>query len=104
MRGDSRNLQDIEKAVIGQDIIVNIIAPKLGDKINYDISLIATQNIVSAMQKHGIKRYFGQCGAWATDQLSDASLVMQLGFMLFGPLKNIYKYKKLEDKAVQSGQ
>jgi len=27
---------------------------------------------------------------------------MQLGFKIFGPLKNIYKYKKLEDKAVQS--
>jgi len=32
LRGDARNLQDIEKSVIGQDIIVNIIAPKLGDK------------------------------------------------------------------------
>lgn len=102
LEGNARNQDDVTKAIKGHDIAINIIAPKIGDSKNYDISLIATQNIIKGMKANGVKRYFGQCGAWATEDLTDASIPMQLGFNIFLPLKNIYKYKKLEDKAVKS--
>jgi putative NADH-flavin reductase len=100
--GNARNYKDVLESLKGIDTVINIIAPKIGDKKNYDISLVATENIVKAMQQVGIKRYFGQCGAWATERLSDASWLMQIGFKVFLPLKNIYKYKKLEDAVVKN--
>ena len=53
------------------------------------------------MQKHGIKTIFWPMWCLGNGPTSDASLVMQLGFMLFGPLKNIYKYKKLEENSTE---
>jgi putative NADH-flavin reductase len=101
VEGDARNINDVTNAIAGHDIVINIIAPKMGDSKNYDISLIATQNIINGMKANDISRYFGQCGAWATEDLSDASLFMRLGFKFFISLKRIYHFKKLEDTVVK---
>lgn len=102
VQGDARDLQQVKTALASHDTVINIIAPTSLNKKNYDISLVATQNIISAMQEVGITRYQGQCGAWATEYLEDASLPMQLAFKLIWPLRQIYVFKKLEDKVVKN--
>lgn len=104
VEGNARDAQQISDAIKSHDVVINIIAPRLGDKVNYDISLVATKNIIVGMHTHGVKRYFSQCGAWATEDLNDASLVMRVAQFFFIPLKQIYVFKKQEDQAVkQSG-
>ena len=98
--GDARNEAEIEEAIKGKDLVINIIAPSLFDKKNYDISLVATKNIIAAMKKQKVVRYLSQCGAWATDDIKDASVLMRLVFKFFIPLKNIYRFKRLEDEVV----
>ncbi len=100
--GDARNKSDIARALTDFDVVINVIAPKLFDKKNYDISPVATNNILDAMGQKGIKRYMSQCGAWATSDLNNASIVMRIVFKIFLPLKNIYKLKKVEDTIVKS--
>jgi nucleoside-diphosphate-sugar epimerase len=100
--GDAKNFDSVAHAITGHDIVINIIAPKLFDAKNYPISEIATKNIIDAMKKHGVRRYIGQAGAWATDQLRDASPLMQLGFIFFLPLRHLYAYKKKEDAIVKA--
>lgn len=99
--GNAYNYQDVLKAMPGHSAVINIIAPRLFDSKNYPISEIATKNIIAAMQECNIKRYIGQAGAWATDQLKDASPFMQLGFKVFLPLKHVYHFKKNEDMLVK---
>ena len=99
--GNAYDCTDVTRAVRGQDAVINIIAPRLFDNKNYPISEIATKNIITAMESYNVKRYIGQAGAWATEQLTDASPLMQLGFMVFLPLKSVYRYKKIEDIAVK---
>jgi putative NADH-flavin reductase len=100
--GDAQNIDSVTSAIKGHDVVINIIAPRLFDSKNYPISEIATNNIIVAMQKLGVKRYIGQAGAWATDQLHDASPLMQLGFTFFLPLKHLYAFKKKEDAIVKN--
>lgn len=100
--GNAYVFEDVKNAMQGHDVVINIVAPKLFDSKNYPISEIATKNIITAMQELNIKRYIGQAGAWATDQLSDASWLMRLGFIFFLPLRNLYSYKKKEDTIVKS--
>jgi nucleoside-diphosphate-sugar epimerase len=100
--GDASNLKDVTAAIKDHDVVINIIAPRLFDKKHYPISEIATNNIISAMQALWVKRYIGQAGAWATEQLSDASPIMQLGFKIFLPLRQVYSYKKKEDAIVKN--
>jgi len=101
IEGDARNPHDVSRAIKGHDMVINIVAPRLGDSKNYDISVVATRHIIAGMQHNGVKRYWGQCGAWATENLRDASIFMQLGFLFFLPLKHVYKYKKQEDGLVK---
>ena len=100
--GDAQKYEDVKKAIQGHDVVINIIAPRLFDSKNYPISEIAAKHIIGAMQELGVKRYIGQAGAWATDQLHDASWLMQLGFVFFLPLRNLYSYKKKEDAIVKA--
>jgi hypothetical protein len=100
--GDARNKPDIARALTDFDVVINITAPGLFDKKNYDISPVATNNILDVMMKKGIKRYMSQSGAWATSDLNDASIFMQLGFKIFWPLREIYKFKKIEDTIVKN--
>ena len=99
--GNAYSSADVANALKGNDAVVNIIAPKLFDKHNYPISEIATKNIIHAMKSQGIRRYIGQAGAWATEQLEDANPFMRIGFRMPLPLKHIYYYKKIEDTIVK---
>ncbi len=102
IEGNARDAESVTSAIRGHDTVINIVAPRLGDSKNYDISVVATKHIITGMQDNGIRRYWGQCGAWATEDLGDASLVMRLGFIFFLPLKHIYAYKKQEDEIVKA--
>jgi nucleoside-diphosphate-sugar epimerase len=102
IEGNARNIDDVRTALTGHDTVINIIAPKIGDKKNYDISVVATRNIISAMEQLGIQRYIGQAGAWATEYNEDGSILMQIGFKVFWPLRQIYAFKKQEDVLVKN--
>lgn len=102
IEGSARNGITVDEAIQGHDIVINIIAPRLHDSKQYDISVVATKNILIAMKRQSIDRYLGQCGAWATDHLNDASLPMRLAFLLYLPFRRIYAYKKQEDKLIVS--
>lgn len=102
IEGDARNEAQVSAAIAGQDVVINIIAPRLFDRKNYDISEVATRNIIQGMQAHGVRRYLGQSGAWATEYLHEASLPMRLGFMLIPMFRGIYAVKKREDALVKA--
>jgi putative NADH-flavin reductase len=102
IEGNARNASDVRSALSSHDTVINIIAPKLGEKQNYDISEIATRNIITGMEELGISRYIGQAGAWATEFLEDASIPMRIAFRIFWPLRQIYAIKKIEDTIVKN--
>lgn len=101
IQGNARDADEVQTALVGHDTVINIISPRLGDKKNYDIPIVATPNILSGMEKLGIKRYIGQCGAWGTEYLEDASILMRIGFKVVFPLRNFYAYKKKEDQQIK---
>lgn len=101
IEGDARNTEHVAEAIGGHEAVINIIAPKLFDHKNYDISEIATRNILDGMRMHGVRRYQGQAGAWATEFMSDASLPMRLGFVVVPMFRGIYAVKKREDQLVK---
>ena len=102
--GDARNYNNVLSALSSHDVVINVIAPRMGDQANYDISYVATRNIVQGMKELGMTRYIGQAGAWGTEHLEDASLPMRVAFSVLPSFKAIYAYKKLEDAEVkQSG-
>lgn len=100
--GDARNEAQVSAAIAGHNAVINIIAPRLFDRKNYDISEVATRNIIHGMQAHGVRRYQGQSGAWATEHLHEASLPMRLGFLLIPMFRGIYAVKKREDALVKA--
>lgn len=102
IEGDARDAAQVRSALASHDVVINIIAPKFGDKKNYDISVVATKNIVDGMLELGITRYIGQAGAWGTEFTEDASILMQIGFKVLRPLRQIYAYKKTEDRIVKN--
>lgn len=102
VEGDVRNVDTVTSAIIGHDVVINIIAPHLHDTKNYSVITAATTNILIAMKQQGIQRYWGQCGAWATDHFNEASIPMRIAFKLYRPFKRIYAYKKQEDHIVQT--
>lgn len=104
IEGNARNFDDVSDALAGHTAVINIIAPRLMDKNNYDISAVATKNILAGMKKHDIRRYQGQSGAWATEHLQDASLPMRLGFMFVPMFRGIYGVKKHEDTLVKASE
>lgn len=101
IEGDARNAGQVAAAIRGHDAVINIIAPKLFDRKNYDISEVATRHIIAGMKQHGVHRYIGQSGAWATEFMTDASLPMRLGFLVIPMFRGIYGYKKREDAIVK---
>jgi putative NADH-flavin reductase len=102
IEGNARNAAEVQAALTSHDTVINIIAPKLGEKSNYDISSVATKNIIAGMEELGMSRYIGQAGAWATEYIEDASIPMRIAFSLAWPLRQIYTFKKLEDKIVKN--
>jgi putative NADH-flavin reductase len=100
--GDARNKEAVQTALASHDVVMNIIAPKFNDKRNYDISLVATKNIISGMEELGMTRYIGQAGAWATEFLEDASLIMRIAFKIIPQFRGIYTYKRQEDAVVKA--
>lgn len=101
IKGNARTTSDVKTAIVGHDTVINIVSPRLGDKKNYDIPVVATRNILQAMEGLGIKRYIGQCGAWGTEYLEDASILMRIGFKIVFPLRDFYELKKKEDQLIQ---
>jgi putative NADH-flavin reductase len=104
VEGDARKIESVKAACYGHSAVINIVAPRLNDRKNYDISEVATSNILQAMNDLGIRRYIGQSGAWATEFLSDASLPMRLGFLLVPMFRGIYFYKKQEDELIKQSE
>lgn len=58
VKGDTLNHEDVEKAVIGQDVVVNTISNKtlLSSKNTSSIYSNSIKNIVTSMRKHGVRR------------------------------------------------
>lgn len=104
IEGNARDAKQVAQALAGHDAVINIIAPKLFDRKNYDISEVATKNIIHGMHMHNIRRYQGQAGAWATEYMSDASLLMRLSFLLVPMFRGIYGVKKREDQIVKASK
>jgi nucleoside-diphosphate-sugar epimerase len=102
IEGDVRSFKDVTEAIRGHDAVINIIAPRLTDKKNYDISEIAAKNIIDGMKQHNVKRYQGQAGAWATEYFEDASLPMRIAFKVVPMFKGIYSVKRREDAIVKA--
>lgn len=102
IEGNAREKESVQEALASHDVVINIIAPRLNDRKNYDISLVATKNIIAGMEELGISRYIGQAGAWATEFLEDASLPMRIAFKLIPQFRGIYGYKRQEDTVVKA--
>ncbi len=72
VQGDVRDPTAVEHAVKGQDAVISVIGPRRGSN-EHDVMVVGTQNILSAMQKHGIRRFIAQSGAGVVDPRDEPS-------------------------------
>lgn len=58
IKGDTLNYEDVEKAVAGQDLVINTISNKtlLSSKVTRSVYSSSIKNIVTAMRKNNISR------------------------------------------------
>ncbi|GAC1386550.1 MAG: SDR family oxidoreductase [Candidatus Saccharimonadales bacterium] len=100
--GDASDPVVVAQAIKGQQAVISIIAPKLYDSKNYEISEIAMRNIVHAMSAHAIRRLIIQSGAWGTEHRNDAHPLARLLFR--SRLREIYDFKINEDHIVRASK
>lgn len=73
VQGDVRDPAKVEAAVKGQDAVISVIGPRRGSQ-ERDVMLVGTRNILSAMQKHGVRRFISQSGAGIVDPRDEPSM------------------------------
>lgn len=61
VRGDVMNLADVEKTVQGADAVISVLGQRKDSPA--DMQTVATRNILSAMQKYGVRRLVSLTGA-----------------------------------------
>lgn len=59
--GDAMNAADVEKAVIGADVVISALGHGKGTPD--DMQTVATRHIITAMEKHGVRRFISLTGA-----------------------------------------
>jgi putative NADH-flavin reductase len=93
VQGDATNPQQVEKVIEGQDAVLNVLGPTKGAPDNFLAT--AAENIVRAMQKHGVRRLVSLIGAGIpdpNDQPKISDQIIRLLFKLPIPaLQKIYK-------------
>lgn len=73
VQGDVLDAGKVEQAIIGADVVLSALGPAKGSPPN--IMTAATQNIVKAMQKHGIKRIISLTGAGVKDPKDEPKVI-----------------------------
>ncbi len=61
VQGDALNADDVERAVIGGDVVLNVLGHAKNTPRN--LMTVSAQHIVAAMKKHGVKRLITLTGA-----------------------------------------
>lgn len=101
--GDARNLDDVRDTIQLADYAINTIAPVYGARSQYDISYVATKNIVKAIEQNYIcKKLFVMSGAFGTEYQNYNNIFGRIYVFLF--LRDIYKFKKLEDHYLKNSE
>jgi len=97
VRGDALNRQDVETALHGMDVAIEVLGIRLGDMFQ-PIHLFsdATRILVSAMERQGVKRLICVTGFGAGDSRTSISCLQRVPFRLL--LGRAY-----DDKSVQEG-
>jgi putative NADH-flavin reductase len=93
--GDALNRQDVETALQGVDVVIQVLGVRVGDMFQ-PISLFsdATRILVSAMESQGVKRLICVTGFGAGDSRASISCLQRVPFRLL--LGRAY-----DDKSVQ---
>jgi putative NADH-flavin reductase len=83
VRGDALNRQDVETALHGMDVAIQVLGVRLGDMLQ-PIHLFsdATRILVSAMESQGVKRLICVTGFGAGDSRTSISFLQRVPFRL----------------------
>jgi len=101
VRGDALNSQDVKSALDGVDMVIQTLGVSYSDLFQ-PVSLFsnATQILISAMEKHGVKRLISVTGFGAGDSQASISCFQRLPFqMIFG---RAYYDKSLQEKLIKN--
>jgi putative NADH-flavin reductase len=73
VQGDVMNAAQVDEAVRGADAVLSVLGHAKGSPKN--MQTVATENIVAAMQKHGVRRLISLTGAGVKDPQDQPKLV-----------------------------
>jgi putative NADH-flavin reductase len=100
VRGDALKSQDVESALNDVDVVIQTLGVSLCDLFQ-PVSLFsnATRILISAMEKHGVKRLISVTGFGAGDSQASISCLQRLPFqIIFG---RAYYDKSLQEKLIK---
>jgi putative NADH-flavin reductase len=91
IKGSVLNADEVERAIVGVDVVVSELGVKIGSKV--PVLSVGNINIISAMQKHKIKRLITQSAYGALDSYKKLPFYYKIIHkLLLGPMsedKNI---------------
>ncbi|TAE22379.1 MAG: NAD-dependent epimerase/dehydratase family protein [Candidatus Kapaibacterium sp.] len=62
VQGNILNANDVEQTITGADAVISVIGQVRGDSQTTQVQTLGTQNILAAMEKHGVKRLLSLTG------------------------------------------
>jgi putative NADH-flavin reductase len=96
--GDVVNFEAVEKAIVGQDAILSALgSPTL--KKNRVLS-DGTKNIISAMEKHGVKRFVCETALGVGESKNQPGFVFN-SFVVPFLLRNVFADKEIQERDIK---
>jgi len=97
IKGSVLNADEVERAIVGVDVVVSELGVKIGSKV--PVLSVGNINIISAMQKHKIKRLITQSAFGALDSYKKLPFYYKIIHkLLLGPMS---EDKNIMERAVQ---
>lgn len=91
VRGDVIDAAAVEDAIKDADVVLSVLGHTKGSPD--DVQTVATQHIVNAMRKHGVRRLISLTGAGVRDPLDQPKLIDRV----FGVLLRVLQKNVLQD-------
>ena len=103
MRGDALKTEDVQAALVGVDVVIQTLGVGLGDLFRpVHLFSDATQVLIAAMKKQGVKRLICVTGFGAGDSRASISCLQRLPFQIvFG---RAYDDKSLQELLIKESE
>lgn len=103
MRGDALKSGDVEAALVGVDVVIQILGVGLGDLFRpVHLFSDATRVLVAAMRRQGVKRLICVTGFGAGDSRASISCLQRLPFQIV--FRRAYEDKSLQEKLIKESE